>query len=261
MKFNLAHSLTILAFTSILFANNPSARASETDDRIESAARNSYVFKTYLKNDSVKTESINGAVILSGTVAESFHRSLAQDTVEVLPGVKTVDNQLKLEGEYPAEHSDGWLSLKVKTALMFHRNVSANKTEVSTKDGTVSLRGEASNIAQKELTTEYAKDVEGVKAVNNEMTIKQSPVTPVETLEDKIDDASITAEIKAALVIHRSTSALKTMIQTKEGIVTISGIAKNPAEKSLVTKLVTDIYGVTKVINNMTVETPGASNS
>jgi osmotically-inducible protein OsmY len=34
----------------------------------------------------------------------------------------------------------------------------------------------------------------------------------------------------------------------------LSGSAKNAAEKALVTKLVTDINGVSNVINNMTIE-------
>ncbi len=122
------------------------------------------------------------------------------------------------------------------------------------------MRGEASSLAQKDLTTEYAKDVEGIKSVNNEMTIKETPAKPVETMIDKIDDASITAQIKASLLVHRSTSALKTLIQTTEGVVTVSGIVKNAAEKSMVTKLVSDINGVIKVVNNMTVEVAPASN-
>jgi len=40
----------------------------------------------------------------------------------------------------------------------------------------------------------------------------------------------------------------------------LSGIAKNDAEKSLVTKLVTDINGVTSVINNMTIAVPVTAN-
>jgi osmotically-inducible protein OsmY len=43
-------------------------------------------------------------------------------------------------------------------------------------------------------------------------------------------------------------------------VVTVSGIAKNAAEKSLVTKLVTDIDGVGSVINNMTIAVPVATN-
>lgn len=66
------------------------------------------------------------------------------------------------------------------------------------------------------------------------------------------DDASITAQVKAALTTHRSTSAVKTKVETHNGEVTLTGIAKNAAEKALVTKLVTDIQGVTRVNNEMT---------
>ncbi len=244
----------------MLLTTSASLRASDTDDRIVSSAKKSYVFKTYLKNDSIKAESVNGAVTLTGTVANSSHKSLAEDTVEGLPGVKSVDNQLKLAGESPAEHSDGWIAFKVKTALFFHRNVSGSATQVSVTDGVVLLRGEASSVAQKELTTEYAKDIDNVKEVHNEMTIVKTPIKPDETAGEKIDDASITAQVKSALLLHRSTSALKTKVETTDGVVTVSGIAKNAAEKSLVTKLVTDINGVTGVVNNMTIAVPVAQN-
>jgi hyperosmotically inducible periplasmic protein len=92
------------------------------------------------------------------------------------------------------------------------------------------------------------------------MTIATNPAIPSETTGDKIDDASITAEVKSSLLSHRSTSALNTKVETTDGVVTVSGIAKNDAEKSLVTKLVTDINGVNSVINNMTIAVPLAQN-
>ncbi len=253
-------TLTLALAAGSFLISSPSARASETDDRIESSAKKSYVFKTYLKDDSIKTKSKDGMVTLTGKVTTSEHKSLAQDTVENLPGVKNVDNQLKVKGEHAADHSDSWLSTKVKTTLLFHRNVSATGTDVFVKDGIVSLRGEASSLAQKELTTEYAKDVEGIKDVKNEMTVATTPAKTSETLGERIDDASITAQIKASLMSHHSTSALKTKVETKDGVVTLSGIAKNDAEKSLVTKLVSDIYGVSSVVNKMTIAVPVAKN-
>jgi osmotically-inducible protein OsmY len=218
------------------------------------------VFKTALKDDSIKTDSKNGVVTLTGTVAKASDKSLAEDTVASLPGVKSVDNQLVVSGAQPAEHSDAWITMKVKTALLFHRNVSATGTTVYTKDGIVTLQGEASSMAQKELTTEYAKDIDNVKSVNNEMTIAKTPVVPSETAGDKIDDASITAQVKSSLMSHHSTSALHTGVTTADGVVTLSGVAQNDAEKSLVTKLATDINGVTSVINNMTIAVPVAAN-
>ena len=259
------YPLALVVATGALLIVCTPLHASDTDDRIESSVKKSYVFKTYLKDDSIKTESKQGVVTLTGTVSESSHKSLAQDTVEGLPGVQSVNNQLTVrgessKGESSKEHSDGWVGLKVKTALLFHRNVRATKTDVNVKDGIVTLSGEAVNSAQKELTGEYAADVEGVKAVNNEMTVASSAVQPEETIGERIDDASITAQVKASLLSHHSTSALKTKVTTTDGAVTVGGIAKNAAEKSLVSKIVTDVNGVTSVINNMTIAVPLANN-
>ena len=256
---NTGQTLILVAASALLIGGAP-LRASQTDDRIESSAQKSYVFKHYLTDDSIKIESQNGVVTLTGTVTEDSHISLARDTVSGLPDVKSVDNQLTVKGEAPAEHSDTWIAVKVKTALLFHHNVSATKTDVNVTDGIVSLSGKASSMAQKELTTEYAKDVEGVKEVKNQMTVAKNPAKPGETVGEKIDDASVTAQVKASLLSHRSTSALKTKVETMDGVVTLSGIAKNAAEKSLVTKLATDVNGVSSVINNMTIATTLSEN-
>ncbi len=92
------------------------------------------------------------------------------------------------------------------------------------------------------------------------MTIAKTPVKVVETNGGKIDDASIMAEVKSSLMAQRSTSALRTTVSTTDGVVTLGGVAQNEAEKSLVTKLTTDINGVTSVINNMTIAVPVAKN-
>jgi len=256
MKFQ--YPLSLAAVVSTILLTCAPLQAADTDSRIESSASKSYVFKTYLKDDSIKAESKDGAVTLTGTVADASHKSMAEDTVSSLPGVVSVDNQLVVKGEQPAEHSDSWISMKVKTTLLFHRNVSATGTTVYVKDGVVTLEGEASSLAQKELTGEYAKDIDNVKGVENNMTVAKTAAAPA-TLGDKIDDASITAEVKSSLLSHRSTSALHTKVSTADGIVTLSGIANNDAEKSLVTKLATDISGVTSVVNNMSIAVPVAA--
>jgi len=139
-------------------------------------------------------------------------------------------------------------------------NVSGTKTEVYVKDGIVTLKGVAASQAQKDLTTEYAKDIDGVKGVQNEIVVSTSLETRGETTGEKIDDASITAQVKGSLLWHRSTSMLNTKVSTTDGVVTVSGTAKNEAEKALVTKLATDINGVQSVVNNMTIGTTVSSN-
>jgi osmotically-inducible protein OsmY len=240
--------------------------ATETDDRIESSAKDSYVFKKYLKEDDIKVKSENGAVTLSGSVTEESHKSLAHETVASLPGVKSVDNRLEVKGESVAERSDAWITMKVKTMLLFHRNVSA-RTEVDTKNGIVTLRGEADNQAQLDLTSEHVKDVEGVKGVENKMVVAGKPGKPteksmgdkVEDVGEAIDDASITGLVKMTLLYHRSTSGLRTKVETKKGQVTLSGKAGSADEKDLAAKYAQDVTGVKSVVNDITIEKPKAN--
>lgn len=243
--------------------------ATQMSDRVETSAKKSYVFMTYLKGDDIKIQTANDSIVtLTGTVSEWSHRSLAVETVAELPGVKSVNDKLEIKGEKPPENSDIWIGMKVKTMLMFHRNVSGLGTDIDVKNGVVSLHGKASSEAQKELTAEYAADVDGVKSVKNDMIVENPVKATIEkestekstvkkenenTVSEYIDDASITAQVKMALLFHHSTSIIKTKVVTKDGIVTVSGVAKNAAEKDLVSKLVNDIKGVKVLKNEMTI--------
>ena len=252
MKRPISVGMIVAAF--VFMGASGALAATQTTDRIETSARNSFVFITYLRDDSIKIHTVNDSVVtLTGTVSEWFHSSLAEETVAGLPGVAYVENKLEIKGGHPAENSDAWINMKVKTMLMFHQNVSGLKTHVDVLDGVVTLQGEASSEAQKELTTEYAKYIEGVKNVKNEMTVVKSKKTTIDKVGEFIDDASITAQVKLALLLHRSTDVIKTKVETKNGIVTVKGVAKNSAEKDLVGRLVGDIKGVKGLKNGMTV--------
>ncbi|AGF77563.1 putative periplasmic or secreted lipoprotein [Desulfocapsa sulfexigens DSM 10523] len=265
MKVKEMYRMVLMAVVTVLLvATVPVlATASEADDSVESSAKSSYVFKNFLQNDDVTVKSMDGAVTLTGTVTEDTHKSLAQETVANLPGVKSVDNQLEVKGESALENSDSWITTKVKTALFFHRNVSA-MTEVDTNDGIVTLQGEATSQAQKDLTTELVKDVVGVADVQNDMKVPEASMTTDESkisekisdVGDSIDDASVTALVKMTLLYHRSTSALDTKVMTTNGQVTLEGNVGNAAEKDLATKYVQDVHGVNSVVNNMIVKKP-----
>jgi osmotically-inducible protein OsmY len=228
------------------------AAASDRDARIESAARQSYSFKVHLKDEAIQVKSSGGHVTLTGTVSERWRRDLAEETVAGLPGVKGVDNQLVVASQAPPEASDAWLASKVRTALLFQRNVNASAIHVECRDGAVTLTGEAGSAAQVELAGAVARDVEGVKDVTTHIRIL--PASSAKPLSRKVDDASVTAQVKASLLFHRGTHLLTTKVKTDRGVVTVRGSASSAAEKDLVTRLVAGINGVKRVENRMTVE-------
>src|SRR4030066_711689 len=128
MKIRMKYYAVLLVVVVAMLAASVNVYASKMDDRIESSAKKSYVFKTYLKGDDIKIQSKDGVITLTGSVSEESHKSLARETVAGLPGVKSVDNRLEVKGERPAENSDAWLMMKVKTTLLFHRSVSGFAT-------------------------------------------------------------------------------------------------------------------------------------
>jgi len=241
---NLSVLLVLLASPFALFAS------SDIDRKIEDAAKSSYNYRTVLEGN-VKVKAHDGVVTLTGKVQDKDDRALAANTVETLPGVVSVDTQVKVEPTYP-EHSDAWMAFKIRSRLLVKGNVSATSTKVAVIDGNVTLTGSADNSAQKDLTAAYAKDIDGVKAVQNDIVVKEVP--PGTTMGEKIDDASITSQVKYALLSHKSTSALKTKVTTTDGVVRVTGDAANDAEKALVTKLAQDVRGTKSVTNDMTVK-------
>jgi osmotically-inducible protein OsmY len=220
------------------------------DRLIEDAALSSYNYRALLGNH-VKVEAKDGVVTLTGTVNDRDQRALAEDTVSDLPGVVRVTNKIQVESE-PPEHSDGWIALKVRALLLIRANVSAASTHVEVKDGAVTLTGTAASIAEKELTEAYVKDVDGVKSVKNDLVVANTKES-AESSGQPIDDASITAQVKFALLAHRATSAIKTKVTTVNGVITVRGDAGSGAERDLVTELAKHVRGVKSVDNEMTV--------
>jgi osmotically-inducible protein OsmY len=245
--------LKYLFVTSLLAASSFSLFAGAPADRkIEDTAKASYNYRTVL-DGKVTVKASEGTVTLTGVVADKESKSLAEDTVSNLPGVLRVDNQITLD---PAlkEHSDAWIAWKIRYQLLVHSNVSFSDTQIDVQKGIVTLTGTAENQAQKELTAEYAKNIDNVKSVDNQILVQVAAADAKKTVAESIDDASITTQVKYALLSHKSTSALKTSISTNEGVVSITGVAANDAEKTLVGKLAQSIRGVKSVSNDMTVK-------
>ena len=247
----------VISSTLLVLASATPALANDVDHKIETAARNSYNFKVFLKDDGIKVTCVKGMVVLSGSATGEMHRSLAEATVAGLPGVHGVDNRILLIGEQPATASDEWITMKVKSSLAFHKNVSANATEVHTSAGVVTLTGVAGSAAERDLAGEYAKDVDGVMDVHNNIAVAVPPArthpTVGERVGETIDDSSITAQIKTTLLFHKSVRALATKVITHNGVVSVHGEAKTEAEKEKVTRLAEDIAGVVRVVNHMSI--------
>lgn len=83
--------------------------------------------------------------------------------------------------------------------------------------------------------------------------MKRDAGNVVDKVEAKVDDMSITASINADLARDAELSATKINVDTKSGVVTLSGTAPTAAAKARATTIAQAVKGVAGVNNNLEV--------
>ena len=74
------------------------------------------------------------------------------------------------------------------------------------------------------------------------------------TAASKVDDATITTKVNAALAKDKELSAIKIDVDTKEGVVTLSGPAPTAAARERASEVARTVQGVTSVNNQLTIK-------
>lgn len=87
-----------------------------------------------------------------------------------------------------------------------------------------------------------------------------APNSSGKTVGKFIDDATITARIKAKFVRDSMVKATSINVETSQGAVQLSGFVKTETEKTRASEIARDIPGVKEVHNDLIVQAPTVSN-
>ena len=144
---------------------------------------------------------------------------------------------------------DSTITAKVNTALIDDPTVKARQVDVETSNGVVQLNGFVDSAAAKERATTVAGGVSGVTQVHNNLVVQTSD----RTVGTVVDDATITAKVKTALIGNEQTKAAEINVSTRQGVVQLSGFVDDMAEKSTAASLAQNVVGVRSVDNQLEV--------
>jgi osmotically-inducible protein OsmY len=203
----------------------------------------------------VQARASDGIVTLTGRVQDRDQRALAAETVGAVPGVLAVDNRLELATPEP-ERADGWIALKVRSALLLGRGVRASTTNVAVQDGVVTLTGTADSERQSRLTAALARDIEGVRSVRNELLVRrdEGPGAPVPATPPPADEAALSAAVTAALRSAPALAGKRISVEADGAVVTLRGRVASDAERELAARLAAGVPAVHSVVNHLAVE-------
>lgn len=140
------------------------------------------------------------------------------------------------------------LQKDVQDAIKWEPLLNAAQIGVTAKDGVITLTGTVDSYAKKLEAEEAAKNVAGVKAVAEEITIEFNGGA-------KHTDTQVATEIVNAFKWNWAIPEDKVHVTVENGWVTLSGEVEWNSQKDAARKTVKHLAGVKGVTNNLTIKT------
>jgi hyperosmotically inducible protein len=155
--------------------------------------------------------------------------------------------------------TDTGITSAVKAKFVADDTVKAAQIEVSTKDGVVTLTGNVDNAAAKAKAIELAKETKGVKNVVDMISAREASGSgdapdPNRSLGDTVTDAGISMSVKSKLLDDPLVKGLKIDVDTREGVVFLTGAVGSDAEMEKAIQLAKETNGVREVKANLTLK-------
>jgi hyperosmotically inducible periplasmic protein len=141
---------------------------------------------------------------------------------------------------------DGWVTMKIKLALLANNPTSGFETEVDTKDGVVTLTGKVDTNDAKAAADEVAKKIEGVKGVNNQIQV----VPEAKRNEVNATDDKIKSEISKTIESDPKLKDLSLAVDSNAGVVSLDGTVDTNEELLYAAQTMRKISGVKSVVTS-----------
>jgi hyperosmotically inducible protein len=148
------------------------------------------------------------------------------------------------------EIDDSVVTARVKSALLADPDIKSADFKVETRKGVVQLSGFVDNPAQIERAIAVTRAVAGVNSVENNASLKGTPTT----VGNKVDDGMVTARVKAALLADASIKSLDIAVVTRKGEVQLSGFVDSLGQIDRAMEVARGIEGARIVSNEMSVK-------
>ncbi len=151
-------------------------------------------------------------------------------------------------GERETEVSEALNATSVRAKLIEKLGVDALRIKVSVSGETATLTGEVAKSPSQGLAEQVALSVEGIKKVDNKVTVKDAS-GPVAASEASVKNVALELKVKSILLAEIGKNALKIEVEVVDGVVSLRGKLDNPDVSRAAIEKTRSIHGVKKVIN------------
>ena len=154
----------------------------------------------------------------------------------------------------------------VKTAFALHRVLAERPISVSTRQGVTTLTGEVASDAEMTEAEGIAANVPGVEQIENLLAVNPDLIADAgrtsdeqegaadRSLGEQLDDVSLAAKVKTALLLHKDLKRLDIAVGARDGVVTLDGAVETPAQVQAAQRRTEAVVGVERVENRLVLD-------
>ncbi len=231
----LMYVFCLFAFVGFLFPHTGTAALiPPSDEQITGAIERSLTVRVGGDTSMIQVKTQDGIVTLSGIADDLMARERVVDIAQTIQGVRSVVDNLHLAG---LDRPDPEILKALKKAVQQDLVLEGYSIQADVKDGIAVLQGRVETHQEKELASDVAKAIQGVRAVNNDLEVEQ---------KWQRSDSEIQAEIERRLQSNVWIFEEGITVRVREGTVFLDGTVASEAERKRVLA-VTQTKGVREV--------------
>ncbi len=158
------------------------------------------------------------------------------------------------------ESKDAWIDGKAETVLLMNTNLNNFDINTDVKNGKVVLTGKVESDLDKELAEELVLSLDGVRDVDNKLTVVKNVDSKHDRMDSEMDDtegdltdAKISTVITTRFLFNSEVGGTDIDVDTDNGVVTLKGTVESEAEKQLAMKIAKNAEDVRDVVDELTV--------
>lgn len=144
---------------------------------------------------------------------------------------------------------DAAIVASIKTQFTADSEINPFNIDVDANEGVVTLTGRVDDRKTRDEAVKHARNTDGVSRVIDRIEVS----TVQKTAGEALDDAAITAKVKGKITADPDLNPFNIDVDSKQGVVTLSGRVATAAAKDRAEKLARDTSGVKGVHNDLKV--------